>query len=45
MSGIRKHLVSFDMVVETMNETGKMIPIELKETSEGGLAKEFTHGI
>ena len=41
MSKIRKHLVSFDMVVETMNETGRQIPIELRETSEGGLAKEF----
>lgn len=41
MSRIRKHLVSFDMVVETMKQTGMRIPIELKETSEGGLAKEF----
>ena len=41
MSPIRKHLISFDMVVKTMNETGKQIPIELKETSEGGLAKEY----
>lgn len=41
MSRIRRHLVSFDMVVETMNETGKQLPIALKETSEGGLAKEF----
>lgn len=41
MSKIREHLVSFDMVVDTMNETGKQIPIELKETSTGGLAKEF----
>lgn len=41
MSRIRRHLVSFDMVVETMNETGKQLPISLKETSEGGLAKEF----
>ena len=43
MSKIREHLVSFDMVVETMNETGKQIPIELKETSIGGLAKEFNN--
>ncbi len=42
LSRIRTHQVSFDMVVKTMNETGKQIPIELKETSEGGLAKEFT---
>ena len=43
MSRIRKHLVSFDLVVHTMNETGKQIPIALKETSEGGLAKEFVN--
>ncbi len=43
LSNIRGHLVSFDMVVETMNETGKKIPIELKETAAGGLAKEFDH--
>lgn len=41
MSRFKAHLVSFDMVVDTMNETGKKIPIELKETSIGGLAKEF----
>ncbi len=41
MSLIRDHFVSFDIVTETMNETGKKIPIELKETAEGGLAKEF----
>lgn len=41
MSRIRDHFVSFDIVVETMKETGKKIPIELKETAEGGLAKEF----
>jgi L-serine dehydratase len=41
MSLIHKHLISFDMVVKTMNDTGKQIPIELKETSEGGLAKEY----
>ena len=41
MTNIKKHLVSFDMVVNTMNETGKQIPITLKETSQGGLAKEF----
>ncbi|MBQ1289188.1 MAG: L-serine ammonia-lyase, iron-sulfur-dependent, subunit alpha, partial [Erysipelotrichaceae bacterium] len=38
MSKVKGHVVSFDMVVKTMNETGKMIPIELKETSTGGLA-------
>ncbi len=44
MSRIKQHIVSFDMVVNTMNETGKQIPIALKETSEGGLAKEFEDG-
>ncbi|MBR2067561.1 MAG: L-serine ammonia-lyase, iron-sulfur-dependent, subunit alpha [Solobacterium sp.] len=43
MSKIKKHVVSFDVVVDTMNETGKQIPIELKETSVGGLAKEFKY--
>ncbi len=43
LSRVRRHLVSFDMVVDTMNETGHQIPIELKETAEGGLAKEFAH--
>lgn len=41
MSAIKPHMVSFDMVVNTMNETGKQIPITLKETSTGGLAREF----
>ena len=41
MSQVKEHLVSFDMVVNTMNETGKQIPISLKETAQGGLAKEF----
>ncbi|WP_416326079.1 L-serine ammonia-lyase, iron-sulfur-dependent, subunit alpha [[Eubacterium] hominis] len=38
LSGIRDHKVSFDMVVNTMNYTGKKLAIELKETSLGGLA-------
>lgn len=33
-----EHTISFDMVVHTMNYTGKKIPIELRETSLGGLA-------
>jgi L-serine dehydratase len=41
MSHIKKHLISFDMVVDTMKQTGDQIPHALKETSEGGLAKEF----
>ncbi len=43
MSTIKGHLVSFDTVVKTMKETGSQIPITLKETSQGGLAKEFTN--
>ncbi|MBE6123441.1 MAG: L-serine ammonia-lyase [Erysipelotrichaceae bacterium] len=41
MSMIKPHRISFDMVVDTMNETGKQIPITLKETSAGGLALEY----
>ncbi len=33
------HLVSYDKVVEVMNETGHHLPSLYKETSEGGLAK------
>lgn len=40
MSRVKKNRVSFDVVVKTMNYTGKHLPIELKETSLGGLAKE-----
>ena len=35
---VRGHKVSFDMVVHTMNYTGKKIARELRETSLGGLA-------
>ncbi len=35
------HSVSFDMVVNSMNYTGKKISPELKETGLGGLALEF----
>lgn len=38
ISKIREHKVSFDMVVNTMNYTGRKIALELKETSLGGLA-------
>ncbi len=38
LTTIRKNRVSFDMVVNTMNYTGKKIAVELKETSLGGLA-------
>ena len=36
-----KHRVSFDKVVEVMKQTGHDIPSLYKETSEGGLAKDF----
>lgn len=35
---VKKNRVSFDMVVKTMNYTGNKLPIELKESSLGGLA-------
>ncbi|MEY8379681.1 L-serine ammonia-lyase, iron-sulfur-dependent, subunit alpha [Ileibacterium valens] len=35
---VKKNRVSFDMVVKTMNLTGKKLPMELKETSLDGLA-------
>lgn len=37
-----KHRISFDKVVEVMKETGHDIPSLYKETSEGGLAKNYT---
>ena len=37
---ISKNVVDFDTIVKTMKETGKKIPMELKETSLGGLATE-----
>ena len=33
--------ISFDMVVETMYETGKDLKVMYRETAEGGLAKLF----
>ena len=36
-----QHRVSFDHVVEVMKETGKDIPSLYKETSGGGLAKDY----
>lgn len=36
-----RHSVSFDKVVEVMKQTGHDIPSLYKETSEGGLAKEY----
>ena len=35
--------ISFDMVVETMYETGKDLKVIYRETGEGGLAKRFGH--
>lgn len=35
------HLVSYDKVVEVMNETGHHLPSLYRETSEGGLAKNY----
>lgn len=34
--------ISFDMVVKTMYETGKDLKVIYRETSQGGLAKEYT---
>ena len=36
-----QHLVTFDKVVEVMNETGTNLPSLYRETSEGGLAKNY----
>lgn len=36
-----QHRVSFDRVVDVMKQTGHDIPSLYKETSEGGLAKDF----
>lgn len=38
LRNVKKNRVSFDMVVRTMNLTGKKLPMELKETSLDGLA-------
>ncbi len=34
--------ISFDMIVETMYETGKDLKVIYRETAEGGLAKKYT---
>lgn len=36
-----RHRISFDHVVEVMKQTGKDLPSLYKETSEGGLAKNY----
>ena len=38
---MRKNKVSFDTIVKVMKETGKDLSSTYKETSLGGLAKEF----
>ena len=38
---IKDNLISFDIVVQTMNYTGKKLAIELRETSLGGLSLEY----
>ena len=38
---LRKNKVSFDSIVNVMKETGKDLNSAYKETSLGGLAKEF----
>lgn len=40
-----KHKISFDLVVETMYETGKDLNSHYRETSEGGLAKKYCKNI
>ncbi len=37
-----KHRISFDKVVEVMKQTGHDLPSLYKETSEGGLAKNYS---
>ncbi len=37
--------ISFDMIVETMYETGKDLKVIYRETSEGGMAKKYSKGI
>ncbi|MBQ9037399.1 MAG: L-serine ammonia-lyase, iron-sulfur-dependent, subunit alpha [Erysipelotrichaceae bacterium] len=41
ISIVKSNRVSFDMIVKVMNYTGKKIPVELRETSLGGLAIEL----
>lgn len=41
LAGVRS-VIPPDEVIETMNEIGRMMPVALKETSDGGLAKTAT---
>ncbi len=38
-----RHRVSFDQVVDVMQQTGNDLPSLYKETAEGGLAKRYEH--
>ncbi|WP_238928373.1 L-serine ammonia-lyase, iron-sulfur-dependent, subunit alpha [Bulleidia sp. zg-1006] len=38
---IKKGRINFDTIVETMKETGRVMDIQLRETSKGGLAKFY----
>lgn len=38
LRNVKKNRVSLDMVIQTMNLTGKKLPFELKESALGGLA-------
>ena len=42
MSGDGAHVVSLDRVIKTMRETGRDMQAKYKETSQGGLALNFT---
>ena len=39
--GDSEHKISFDMVCQTMLETGRDLHEKYRETAEGGLAKEY----
>ena len=39
------HRISYDKCVEVMKETGHDLPSVYRETSEGGLAKEYSRGM
>lgn len=41
ISHFKESQISFDMVIETMRETGSQLPTTLKETSLGGLAISY----
>jgi L-serine dehydratase len=40
-SDLDHHKISFDLVVDTMYQTGKDMHQKYKETSKGGLAKKY----